>query len=149
MDLKNRKKYNEEKPDTRVHTEEFSLYETLEMTNPVERDGKHASGWWRLAVSWSSWKRAQWSYSASYGDNAYICQTHHTLHLKWIHFKWTVLQWSWWVIKMLRIYLPIISLWLAVVCLLAVSSHGISCVYTSLLSSCVSRFPLRMTPVRN
>lgn len=44
MDLKNRKKYNEEKPDTRVHTEEFSLYETLEMTNPVERDGKHASG---------------------------------------------------------------------------------------------------------
>lgn len=106
------------------------FYETLEMTNPVERDGKHATVWWRLAVSWISWKRAHWNYSTSYSDNANICQTHHTLHLKWIHFKWIELQRSWWVIQMLKIYLSIISLRLVIVCLLAVSSHTVSSVCT-------------------
>ena len=37
-------KCKEQKPDTKVHTEKFSLDGTLEMTNPVERDGGHVSG---------------------------------------------------------------------------------------------------------
>lgn len=76
-----------------------------EMTNPVETDGKHASGWWK-AKRWAGLAGKEHTGIILHltSDNANICQTHHTLHLKWIHFKWIEkLQQSWWVIQMLKI----------------------------------------------